>query len=30
LRDLEDVMEADRWAREHTEEWLASVGSERA
>ncbi|MBW1687398.1 MAG: 1-deoxy-D-xylulose-5-phosphate reductoisomerase [Deltaproteobacteria bacterium] len=28
LRDLEDVMEADRWAREHAEEWLASVGSE--
>ena len=30
LRDLEDVMEADRWAREQAEEWLASVGSERA
>jgi 1-deoxy-D-xylulose-5-phosphate reductoisomerase len=30
LRDLEDVMEADRWAREHAEEWLASVGSESA
>ena len=30
LRDLEDVMEADRWARAHAGEWLASVGSERA
>jgi 1-deoxy-D-xylulose-5-phosphate reductoisomerase len=30
LRDLEDVMEADRWARERAQEWLASVGSQRA
>jgi 1-deoxy-D-xylulose-5-phosphate reductoisomerase len=25
LRDLEDVMEADRWAREHAREWLVSM-----
>jgi 1-deoxy-D-xylulose-5-phosphate reductoisomerase len=30
LRDLEDVMEADRWAREHAEDCLTNIGSEHA